>query len=182
MDPEKILEDSMSEIFRYYDETRKNTIWSTHEDYDLCMDEYNGSWEALAQDIEDWHDVERENLDRELGTGIVVLARLSTRYPELYGSGPRYAYKELEGNLNKVLDAVNEDQQEVYCDPVDVCIDFADHDGGGTAVLRAWKPGVSETRKGNFLQKFCSGRATRMDLCRYTTSLRKPVCDVYGWS
>ena len=54
------------------------------------------------------------------------------------------------------------------------------HDGTNHYLYRMWKEGLSDTQKENFLNKIYTRQVTNKDITRYTKSLGKIVCDIYG--
>jgi len=167
----------------------KHMIWSN------CYDEI----EAIAKDIragnpdlteeesldearelnDGYLEDERDNLNVSVGGEIIVLGSLGL------WNGRRQAYRVLKGPDVKIRDCLNitcGDYIEWYVDERgDMMIRDYHHDGQNLYTFRAWKPGITETQKENFLAKAYEGNATRRDVTRYTRRLGDYAARVYGW-
>lgn len=165
--------------------TKKRMIWSSDynvEDFKEWLneeypnaDEYERDqlvWDLNQQYLGD----ERMNLGNIVApAGIVVLASLGL------WNGRKPAYREI--NSGKIKDCLHYqyDDAEFYCDRYNFCGIEHHHDGTNFYTYRAWKEGLSERQKDNFLRKWFSGEAMSCDMTRYTRSLRPEIAKVYGW-
>lgn len=160
-------------------------IWRSDidvEDYQDWLDEeYPNADEderyQLAYELnQDYLADERMNLGKIIAPdGIVVIASLGL------WNGRKPGYKEIESG--KVADCLyyDYDDAEFYCDRYNFCGIEHHHDGTNFYTYRAWKPGLSDVQKDNFLNKVWSGEAMSCDISRYTRSLRPEIAKVYGW-
>lgn len=123
-------------------------------------------------------DDERANLSVSVGE-IIVLGSLGL------WDGRRQAYRVLKGPDVKIADCLNVvcgDYMEWYVDDRgDMMIRDYHHDGQNFYTFRAWKSGITETQKENFLRKAYEGHATRRDVTRYTHRLGDYAARIYGW-
>lgn len=163
----------------------KRIIWSSEINLDDWRDDLkeehpNASegelWDIACDINAEYLNDERMNLGGVVADeGIVILASLGLWY------GRRQAYREVESG--KVSDCLRMYHKEIewYCDRYDFCGSECHHDGTNYYTYRAWKPGLSETQKMNFLIKWIKGDTTGRDISRYTKSLRPEIAKVYGW-
>lgn len=120
-------------------------------------------------------DDERVNLNVDVGTPIVALATLGL------WNGTRLAAKEISsGNIADCLRSSAESNTWFVDDRNDLWCEAVHHDGRNYYLYRAWKPGITQTQKENFINKFFAGNATRKDINRYTSRVGDHVCRVYG--
>lgn len=171
---------------------KKHVIWSN--DYDVIealekeirenpddfvagYDKDDDFWPIACQVNDDYLDDERVNLNIEVGTDIVVISNLGL------WNGRFVGYRELHSqNIRDCLRGVVGDYVTWYVDELgDLVCDDTHHDGTNHYTYRAWKDGVSDTQKENFLDKVYRGVVTRKDITRYTRKLGPYIADVYGW-
>lgn len=89
----------------------------------------------------------------------------------------------------KLLDSIK-DVLYSSCDYVRIFVDSygnlrkseSHHDGSNSILYRFWKDGLTEAQKENFLDRIYSGKVTRRDITRYTSSCGKAVAEHYGWT
>ena len=62
----------------------------------------------------------------------------------------------------------------------DLCFSGAHHDGRNHYLYRELRD-LSDKQMENFLEKLHTGRLTRRDIRRYTTSIGSHIQRVYGW-
>lgn len=136
-------------------------------------------WPIAYQLNDDYLDDERANLNVEVGDEIIIIASLGL------WNGRRMGYKELhKTNIRDCLDTGHTcgDYITWYVDERgDLMCENTHHDGTNFYTYRAWKDGISDTRKENFLNKVYHGIATRDDITRYTRKLGQYIADVYRW-
>lgn len=131
------------------------------------------AYETRDEYLED----EKTNLNIDVGEEIIIIADLGL------WDGRRQAYKLL--NKTNIADCFGGTCGDYVTWFVDDrgdlnCID-CHHDGTNLYLYRAWKFGISETQKENFLYKVYRGKATRADITKYTRKIGTYVADVYGW-
>lgn len=132
----------------------------------------------LAYEIRDEYLVdEKANLNIDVGTEIVVIGKLGL------WDGNRMGYKLPRWkNIADCFQGTCGDYVAWFVDDLgDLRCRDCHHDGTNLYTYRAWKFGISETQKENFLEKVYRGKATRADITRYTRKIGTYVADVYGW-
>ncbi len=131
------------------------------------------AWEEFYDDANFCYEAETANLDQPLDGRVLCIASLGL------WNGRRTGYRMMPTrNLNEVLNAFQGDYNQVYYDGANVIARDAHHDGTNFYTFRE----VREDKNIDvLLEKLYMGTATRADINRYTRSLRKPVCEVYGW-
>ena len=136
-------------------------------------------WAIAYQLNDDYLDDERANLNIEVGDEIIIIADLGL------WDARHQAYKELhKTNIADCLDmtGMSGDYITFFVDDRgDLMCRDCHHDGTNLYTYRAWKEGMTETQKENFLDKVYHGRATRKDITRYTRKIGTYIADVYGW-
>lgn len=131
------------------------------------------AYETRDEYLED----EKANLNIEVGTDILIIATLGL------WDGNHMAYK--TPHITNIADCFGgtcgdyvtwfvDDRGDLNCRD-------CHHDGTNLYLYRAWKFGISDTQKENFLHKVYKGRATRADITKYTRKIGTYVADVYGW-
>ena len=164
------------------------TIW-TNEDFDMVdqikadlMEDNPDLTEERAYDLayetrDDYLEDEKANLNIEVGDEIVIIANLGL------WDGNRMAYKLLhKTNIADCFSGTCGDYVTWFVDDRgDLNCRDCHHDGTNIYLYRAWKDGISEEQKENFLYKVYRGQATRKDITRYTRKIGVYVADVYGW-
>ena len=121
-------------------------------------------------------DDERANLSVVLPHAIICIADLGL------WNGRRIGYKMIESrNISNCL----------YDNDCDYCTWYVDryndlrfigthHDGNNHYLYRELRD-LSDKQMENFLEKLHTGRLTRRDITRYTTSIGSHIQKVYGW-
>jgi len=122
-------------------------------------------------------DDERANLNIDVGEEIIIIADLGL------WDGRRQGYKLLHStNIADCLSGTCGDYVTWFVDDRgDLMCRDCHHDGTNLYTYRAWRYGISEVQKENFLDKIYSGKVTRQDITRYTRRIGDKVADVYGW-
>lgn len=167
----------------------KSIIWSNYnlnlenwedflnEAYPEVTDEYE-KYNIIADENNRYLEDEIDNLDYPLPTEIIIIGNLG-----LWNRRIPYAYKETKyKNLKDCL------RFEDGCDYAAWYIDDKNnlrgkqshHDGTNYYLYRMWKENLSDTQKENFLNKIFNRQVTSKDITRYTKSLGKIVCNIYG--
>ena len=165
----------------------EHIIWSNFdvnvEDYaDFLQEEYpevtdpNEQYELCCEMNYEYLDNEKDNLDIELLHPIICIADLGLWY------GRRMGYKMIEsGNIADCLWDGECDYCKWYVDRYnDLCFSGVHHDGRNNYLYRELRD-LSDKQMENFLDKLHTGRLTRRDIRRYTTSVGIHVNKVYGW-
>lgn len=131
------------------------------------------AYETRDEYLED----EKTNLNIDVGEEIIIIADLGL------WDGRRQAYKLLnKTNIADCFGGTCGDYVTWFVDDRgDLNYRDCHHDGTNLYLYRAWKFGISETQKENFLYKVYKGRATRADITKYTRKIGTYVADVYGW-
>lgn len=131
------------------------------------------AYETRDEYLED----ERANLNIDVGEEIIIIADLGL------WDGRHQAYKLLnKTNIADCLTGTCGDYVTWFVDDRgDLNCRDCHHDGTNLYLYRAWKSGISEEQKDNFLYKVRRGKATRKDITRYTRKIGTYVADVYGW-
>ena len=167
----------------------KSVIWSNYdlhledwedflnEAYPEVTDEYE-KYNIIAEENDGYLEDEIANLDYPLPTEIIIIGNLG-----LWNGRVPCAYKETKyKNLKDCL------HFEDGCDYATWYVDNKNnlrskqshHDGTNYYLYRMWKEGLTDTQKENFLNKIYTRQVTSKDITRYTKSLGKIVCDIYG--
>jgi len=128
------------------------------------------TWDEYLED-------EKTNLNIDVGEEIIIIADLGL------WDGRRQAYKLLnKTNIADCFGGTCGDYVTWFVDDRgDLNCRDCHHDGTNLYLYRAWKFGISDTQKENFLHKVYKGRATRADITKYTRKIGTYVADVYGW-
>lgn len=162
-------------------------IWSNFDvnvaDYaDFLQEEYpevtdpNEQYELCCEMNYAYLDDEKVNLDIELPNPIICIADLGR------WDGRCMGYKMIEsGNIADCLWDPECDYCKWYVDRYnDLCFTGAHHDGRNHYLYRELRD-ISDRQMENFLDKLHTGRLTRRDIRRYTTSIGSHIQRVYGW-
>ena len=165
----------------------KRIIWSNMdinpEDYaDFLREEYpevtdpDKQYELCCDMNYAYLDDEKVNLDIELPHQIIWIADLGR------WNGRCMGYKMIEScNIADCLWDPECDYCTWYVDRYnDLLFTGAHHDGTNHYLYRELRD-LSDTQMENFLNKLHTGRLTRRDIRRYTTSVGIHVNQVYGW-
>lgn len=164
---------------------RAHMIWSSEPDYEDWREELAAEYPELSEEERidlmyernnEYLDDERENLDIQLSSPILVVGDLGLWY------GRRMGYKEIEsGNIKDCLYS-DADCNTWYLDRNgDLRCDAAHHDGTNHYLYRAYKDGVTDAQIENLKERLYSGTATRRDITRVTRRLGDEIAAVYGW-
>ena len=140
-------------------------VTDSDKQYELC---YEMNYEYL--------DDEKANLDMELPNPIICIADIGR------WDGRCMGYKMIEsGNIADCLWDGECDYCTWYVDRYnDLCFSGVHHDGRNHYLYRELRD-LSDKQMENFLEKLHTGRLTRRDIRRYTTSVGIHVNKVYGW-
>ena len=165
---------------------KKLTIWSNRdinpesfqEAYEehLDVNELDESEYSLLDfiydDLQNWFECERVNLNIETGGRILVIADLGL------WDGRHQGYQIFGKNVNEIF-RHHYDYTEWYSDGYNIKAVDVHHDGTNYYEFRE----IREDRNiQNLLDAIYSGeKITRKKLNYYTRSLHKRVADVYGW-
>ena len=165
----------------------KHIIWSNmninpadyadflREEYPEVTDPYK-QYELCCALNDDYLDDERANLSVVLPHAIICIADLGL------WNGRRIGYKMIESrNISNCLYDNDCDYCTWYVDRYnDLRFTGAHHDGRNHYLYRELRD-LSDKQMENFLDKLHTGRLTRRDIRRYTTSVGIHVNKVYGW-
>ena len=140
-------------------------VTDPYEQYELCC-------EMNANYLDD----ERDNLDIDLPHDIICIADIGL------WDGRRIGYKIIEsGNISDCLYDDDCDYCKWYVDRYnDLRFSGAHHDGRNHYLYRELRD-LSDKQMENFIDKLGTGKLTRRDIRRYTTSVGVHVNKVYGW-
>ena len=165
----------------------EHIIWSNTEinvaDWsDFLQEEYpevtdpDKQYELCCALNDDYLDDERANLSVVLPHAIICIADLGL------WNGKRIGYKMIESrNISNCLYDNDCDYCTWYVDRYnDLCFSGVHHDGRNHYLYRELRD-LSDKQMENFLDKLRTGRLTRRDIRRYTTSVGIHVNKVYGW-
>lgn len=174
-----------ADTFEVREDTEKE-IRSYPGDFGLELEQLSDDIVAMAvsDHIDDWRDCEKANLNVELLSDIVIIAKQQM----WNGVVPRVS--RIGRNLNIIVDCPfrDIDDEEVYADTYNIRWRGSHHDGVNTAIYRVMKEGK---KYDTFLQALIRAsekldatdkeRAWNRAISRYTESLRPEVASVYGW-
>lgn len=145
------------------------------EEYPEVTDPYE-QYELCCEMNADYLDDERDNLDIKLPHAIICIADLGLWY------GRRMCYKVIEScNIADCLYEPKCDYCTWYVDRYnDLRFTGVHHDGTNHYLYRELRD-LSNKQMENFLEKLHTGKLTRRDINRYTTSIGSHIQRVYGW-
>lgn len=162
----------------------KHIIWSSEIDYDDWLEDLESDYPNITEEEKyelvdeinsSYLDDERVNLNVEVGNEIIVLADLGL------WDGHHSGYKIIKsGNIADCLYS-DCDYNTWYVEDGEMKCEAIHHDGTNHYTYRTWKAKTSEKQKKDFLNNVYNGTATSDDVSRYTKSIGKAVCKVYGW-
>ena len=165
----------------------EHIIWSNVrinlEDWaDFLQEEYpdvtdpDKQYELCCDMNDEYLDDERMNLNVTLPHEIICIADMGL------WNGRHMGYHMIEsGNIADCLYDPECDYCTWYVDRYnDLCFSGAHHDGTNHYLYRELRD-LSDQQMENFLEKLHTGRLTRRDIRRYTTSVGIHVNKVYGW-
>ena len=165
----------------------EHIIWSNTEvnvdDYaDFLQEEYpevtdpDKQYELCCEMNDNYLDDERMNLNVVLPHAIICIADMGL------WNGRHMGYHMIEsGNIADCLYTRDCDYCTWYVDRYgDLRFSGAHHDGTNNYLYRELRD-LSDKQMENFLEKLHTGRLTRRDITRYTTSVGIHVNRVYGW-
>ena len=165
----------------------EHIIWSNFdvnvEDYaDFLQEEYpevtdpNEQYELCCEMNYAYLDDEKVNLDMELPNPIICIADLGR------WNGRCMGYKMIEsGNIADCLYDPECDYCTWYVDRYNNLRFTGVHHHGTNHYLYRELRDLSDQQMENFLEKLRTGRLTRRDIRRYTTSIGSHIQRVYGW-
>lgn len=132
--------------------------------------------EIYYDDLNNWIDCERANLNIQLNQPIIAIADLGL------WNGRRQAYKVIQsGNIKDCLYS-SCDYCTWYVDQYhDLKCDAVHHDGTNYITYRVYKDGLSAYQINTFEYKLMCGTATRRDITRYTKRIGDHIREIYGW-
>lgn len=135
--------------------------------------------ELMVSINNDYLDDERANLNIDLGEPILVIGDLGLWWGRTTGCKLIRS-----GNLSECLYAGRDDEYVKWSvnRQGDLQCEAHHHDGTNRYLYRVFKPGVSESRIENLMEKIRAGQATRKDISRLTSGLGRTIAEVYGWS
>lgn len=124
------------------------------------------TWEMFGEDIDQWLDDEKSNLDYFIDGSIIAIGNLGLWY------GRRGGYKILGQKLSDIF-CVHEDYNEYYCDQDDCHATCAHHDGTNYITFRVISQEVREilnweTKDNEWLYE-------------HSHSLMPYIADIFGW-
>lgn len=167
----------------------KTVIWSNYslnledwkdflnEAYPEVTDECE-KYNIIADVINRYLEDEIDSLDYPLPTEIIIIGSLGLWYKRV-----PYAYKETDyKNLNNCFRFENGCEYAAWYvdDKYNLHSKQTHHDGTNYYLYRMWKEGLSDVQKENFLKKIYTQKVTSKDITRYTKSLGRIVCNIYG--
>lgn len=150
-----------------FDEYEKS-YKESHPDED---DEY--TWEMYYEDINDWLDCERDNLNYDIDGTIVAIASLGLWH------GRRLGYKMLGQNLTDIF-SVSQDTNEYYCDQDDCLAVCSHHDGTNYITYRVIRS-EDYDKVEELLDKMAFESDYEADVLKHTHSLMPYIADIFGW-
>ena len=158
-----------------------NTSIDDYADYFEQLEEENGEelsesekWDIYYDEIRNWLDCERVNLNKRLNTDIIAIADIGRWDGRVQG------YKIIGRNLSDILWS-DCDYCIWSCDRYNVRGKMIHHDGVNYVVYRAFKDGLSDEQRERFLDALYYGKCTPNMISRYTRSIVSEVNEVYGW-
>nr|DAD55782.1 MAG TPA: hypothetical protein [Bacteriophage sp.] len=125
-------------------------------------------------------DDEKGNLNIQTEGDIIIIAKLG-----LWNCFP-IAYKYIPSNCRNISNCLC---FEPNCDYAEWWVDFHNnlrsrqthHDGTHQLLYRELKPNLSWKQKDNFFNKILQRTLTSKDITKYTRSIGKQICEIYGW-
>ena len=122
-------------------------------------------WEEIAWLIEMSRDDEQALIDKELNNKVIAISNSFWNDAE---------YKVLGGNLNSIFDALECENQRLYCTQHNVC----GKDNGTRYTFREVKAGVDAEE---LIEKYEDGKISASTIYKkYTRSLRPYIRKIYG--
>ena len=165
----------------------EHIIWSNFDvnvaDYaDFLQEEYpevtdpDEQYELCCEMNYAYLDDEKANLDIELPNPIICIANLGL------WDGRCMGYKMIEsGNIADCLWDQEGDYCKWYVDRYNILLFTGVHHDGTNHYLYRELRDLSDQQMENFLEKLHTGKLTRRDIRRYTTSIGSHIQRVYGW-
>ena len=170
---------------------KKNKAHVIYDDYDVSMEDWNDLYEEIEEDqgealtedekyrifyneLGNWIDAERCNLDIRLSEDIIAIASLGL------WDGRRTGYKIIGNNISDILYSEC-DYNTWTCDRYNVRGRGIHHDGVNYILYRVFREGITDEQKDRFLDALYNGEANDRMVRRYTRSLAPEVKAVYGW-
>ena len=158
-------------------ESLEKEIMSDPEEFGVRYKDGDDLWATACEINAEYLGDEKANLNIDVGEEIIIIADL-----DLW-DGHKQAYKLLrKTNIADCLTGTCGDYVTWFVDDRgDLMCRDCHHDGTNLYTYRAWKPGMSENMKDNFLAKLHYGKATRKDITKYTQRIGDRIAEVYGW-
>ena len=170
---------------------KKHMIWKSDIDIDdwkdyfdelkYCFDEDlsdSEKWEVANELNQEHLEDERINLNIRLTGDIIAIGSIGT------WRGTFKGYKEMKtDNIADCLTSLVNGCSEIefFIENGNFKANEYHHDGINHYLYRQWRDGLTWTQKDNFLDKLYHGKASDRDIRRYTKSIAKEICKVYGW-
>lgn len=132
------------------------------------------SWDMFYDDISDWFDCEKDNLNWQIEGTIVAIANLG------FWNGRRKGYKIVGDKLNDIFNC-SQDKNEYYCDQDDCKAVCSHHDGTHYITYRVIK-GEDREKVEELLDKMAFEDSDyEADVLKHTHSLMPYIADIFGW-
>ena len=130
-------------------------------------------WDEAGEDIRNWLECEKSNLDIDLPDGAVVVG---------FGvlglwRGPVNGGKVMGGNVNSIF-WYAEDSNRIFCDRHNVRGEYSHHDGTNRVL---WRVAPSKSAAEALVHKVAYCGLSEADFRRRTRSLRPYVAKAFGW-
>lgn len=132
-------------------------------------------WEIFNDELAEWIDAERENLNRRVDGDIIAIADLGL------WDGRRTGYKIVGDNIRDILYS-DCDYVTWTCDRYNVRGRLIHHDGTNYILYRVLRAGLTDEQRERFLDALYYGTVNDRMIRRYTRSLAPDVAEVYGWT
>ena len=132
------------------------------------------TWEMFDDDINNWLDCERANLNYDIGGTIVAIASLGLWH------GRRLGYRILGDNLTDIFD-VSQDTNEYYCDQDDCQAVCSHHDGTNYITYRVIKSEDYDKVEELLDKMTFESDDYEADVLKHTHSLMPYIADIFGW-
>lgn len=140
-------------------------------------DNENKFYEWVNDEVNFSYDCDLDNLNKELGNDIIILARVGR------WNGTVTGYKEVKRrNLNEILKVHSGcDDVHVYVENRNIYAEGIHHDGRNFAAVRMWKDNVSDEARERLLTAVYNQDSTAWDkVMKHTKSLYPYVKEIFG--
>ena len=165
--------------------SKAHVIWSAFPDFeewknDDFMEEMDLSEDQayfrMIEENREALDIERSNLGGiQYNDPILVITLLGLWNGKFEGYG-----QVRSGKVSDCLDSRYDPEWYVTADGEFMCTDHH-HDGTNYYWYRAWKDGVDDNQKDEFLDKLYDHTATSEDILSLTKPIGPDIAKVYGW-